>query len=594
MRVNLECRFSDVYALTKVTLRTRPAVLESLFVLSQRPARLGVLLVLLVICPAVIPPAYSQVIPNVRNDKPAQGSDHNDETETDTPDPLGRRTPHGTLISFLQVSQKGDYKKASQYLQLSKLERASKGERLARQLHQLLDQAFVGRVGAVSHDPEGSPQTGVPEDRERIGEFRVDESAVDVELVHISDPKDGNVWLFSSRTLAKVPELSDKIQENEIDSELPDFLTAERFLRTPLWRWLAFVLFIPLAIALSWSIVRLLKGLIGIGLRWWHQPVIKDFYDSFDAPVKLIMTVSLHWVAIGILGLPLLLRDYYQRFAGAALVAGLAWLIFRLVNCWAERERAHALAGSGYRSGSIVLLGQRVLNVVIVSAAILVVLSVLGFDTTTALAGLGIGSIAIAFAAQKTLENLLGGISIIGDQVLRVGETCRIDDQVGVVEDISLRSTRIRTLDSAELSVPNGQLANMNIENLSRYDKNSFRTTIELQRTTSPDQLRYLLANMRALLWKDPRVDANVARVRLVGFGESSLDVEVYCLILTPEWGEFLAIREDLLLKILQLVADAGTELAVPSRALNITENRSSGQMRANEQEQPMSERRRG
>src|SRR5690242_10673117 len=149
MRVNLECRFSDVYALTQVTLRTRPAVLESLFVLSQRLARLGVLLVLLVICPAV-PLAYSQVIPNVHNDKPAQGSDHNEETETNTPDPLGRRTPHGTLISFLQVAQKGDYKKASQYLQLSKLERASKGERLARQLHQLLDQAFVGRVGAVS------------------------------------------------------------------------------------------------------------------------------------------------------------------------------------------------------------------------------------------------------------------------------------------------------------------------------------------------------------------------------------------------------------------------------------------------------------
>src|SRR5262249_58305414 len=124
---------------------------------------------------------------------------------------------------------------------------------------------------------------------------------------------------------------------------------------------------------------------------------------------------------------------------------GAAWLVFGLINRWAERARSLARENSGYRSAAIILLGQRILKVVAVIVFVLVTLSILGFDMTTAIAGLGIGSIAVAFAAQKTLENLIGGISILSDQVIRVGDVCRLGDKVGTVEDISLGSTRIRT-----------------------------------------------------------------------------------------------------------------------------------------------------
>jgi MscS family membrane protein len=157
--------------------------------------------------------------------------------------------------------------------------------------------------------------------------------------------------------------------------------------------------------------------------------------------------------------------------------------------------------------------------------------------------------------------------------VIRVGETCRIGDKLGTVEDISLRSTRIRTLERTELSVPNGQLANMNVENISRSDKSLFRTKIELRRETSPDRLSALLKEMRALLSDHPEVDPETARVRFVGFGESSLDIEVYCHILTTQLTEFLAIREDLLLRIMKLVAAAGVEFAIPSRSLYLTQD---------------------
>jgi MscS family membrane protein len=546
--------------------------------------------VLLVFSSAIVA-AYGQPGAKESGKTPPQGSEQTHEAAPEPSDPLGRSTPHGTLVGFLHSAQAGKYKEAAQYLQLSKMERDRNGESLARQLHQVMDDAFVGRVGAVSDTPEGSPQAGVPQDRERIGVFRIRDKETNVDLVHVSDPAAGRIWLFSSKTLAAVPELYDQIEDSRMESKLPRFLVVEQILSTPLWRWIAFLLLIPVALALSWATVSLLRGGLRIWMRWRSYPVLQDLHDSMGAPAKLILTVVYHRIGVVFLGLPLLFRDYYGRFVGIILVVGLAWLVVRLINCWAERARVSALAGSGYRSGSIVLLGQRILNVVVIIVAVLTVLSIVGFNMTTAVAGLGIGSLAVAFAAQKTLENLLGGVSILGDQVIRVGETCRIGDKVGAVEDISLRSTRIRTLESTELSVPNGQLATMSIENLSRYDRNSFRETIGLQRETSSDQLRSLLEKMRTLLQHHPKVDPDVARVRLIGFGESSLDVQIHCHILTGNWNEFLAIREDLLLKIMDVVASSGTALALPSRTLYVAQDQGLDQKRPLAAEQNVQER---
>lgn len=491
---------------------------------------------------------------------------------TEVNDPMGRSTPHGTVLGFLHAAQNGHYREAAQYLQLSRTERATKGERIARQLHALMDNAFVGRVGTISERREGSGQAGVPRDHERIGSIRINDSETNVDLVRVSDPASGEIWLFSSQVLKDVPDLFGQIEGSELESDLPGFLVTNQVLSTPLWRLIAFFLLIPISLALAWGLVKLLRGALRIWMRRRQRPFLEDLYNSSLAPATLILTVVFHQIGIHFMGVPLLIRVYYQKVTGIILVAALAWLVFRLINRWGERARVLALTGSGYRSGSLVLLGQRILNVVVVIVAVLLILSIFGFDMTTAVAGLGIGSIAIAFAAQKTLENLIGGISILSDQVIRVGETCQIGDTEGTVEDISLRSTRIRTLNRTELSVPNGQLANMNLENLSRRDKTLFQAKIELRHETSPDQLRSLLKEMRALLQRHPKVDPNVARVRFAGFGERGLDVKIHCHILTSEWSEFLAIREELLLRLMDLVAEAGVGFAFPPRVLYVSE----------------------
>jgi MscS family membrane protein len=147
-----------------------------------------------------------------------------------------------------------------------------------------------------------------------------------------------------------------------------------------------------------------------------------------------------------------------------------------------------------------------------------------------------------------------------------VGDFCQVADQMGTVEDIGLRSTKIRTLSRTVVAVPNGQLASTSIENFSQRDKFRFHHTIGVRYETSADQTRYLLAKIRSLLHAHPRIERDGARIRFVGLGASSLDLEVSAYVRAADKSEFLAIQEDLLLRILDLVAESGTSIAFPSQ----------------------------
>jgi MscS family membrane protein len=196
----------------------------------------------------------------------------------------------------------------------------------------------------------------------------------------------------------------------------------------------------------------------------------------------------------------------------------------------------------------------------------LVLLRLSGFELTAVLTGLGLGGVAIAFAAQKTLENLFGGIMVISDKPIQVGDFCRAGEFTGVVEDIGLRSTRLRTLERTVVSIPNGQLATMSLENFTQRDRIRFRHLIGLRYETTADQLRYVLVEIRQLLYRHSKVDSTDARVRFVGFGHSSLELEILAYVLATDYAVFLGIQEDLLLRIMDIIEVSGTSVAFPSQ----------------------------
>src|SRR5438552_11371261 len=167
-----------------------------------------------------------------------------------------------------------------------------------------------------------------------------------------------------------------------------------------------------------------------------------------------------------------------------------------------------------------------------------------GVNPTAALAGLGVGGIGVALAAQKTLENVIGGISLIADQAVPVGDILKLGDISGTVEDVGLRSTRIRTLERTLVSLPNGQIANMKLETISVRDKFWFHPVIGLRYETTPVQLRTILSNFRESLRRHPNVDPSSVRVRFIRFGAFSLDVDIFAYASADDWSNFLEIQE--------------------------------------------------
>jgi MscS family membrane protein len=482
-------------------------------------------------------------------------------------DPLGRDTPSGTVFGFLHAAQSSNDSTAAQYLQMPSARRMAQGEGLAAKLKVVMDRAFTGNLRAISNQREGTPQEGVSLDRQRIGVLSAGDIDTYLDLVRVSDPSGIRIWLISADTLEKVPDLYEQLQVHQVETRLPGFLVQHQFLGMPVWQWLALLIAIPLAAGLGWLAVQIAKFPRYLWLRKRKQS-LSGAWAAISSPLWFVLGTAIHTLCVKYIRLPLLQRHYYQIAIGVVFIVGANWLLWRILQQLAQRIRARAIYAGRAGTGSVMLLGERILKALILILAVFLILGTLGFNMTTALAGLGIGGIAVAFAAQKTLENLFGGISLLGDEVIHIGDVCRFGDRVGTVEDISLRSTSIRTPERTELSIPNGSLATMNVENLSRRDKILLNTKLGLRYETSPDQLRYVLAQTRRLFYEHPKVETDGARIRFIGYDNSSLTLEVFCYVLTRDNAEFLAIQEDLLLRIMDIIEVSGTALALPSRTL--------------------------
>ncbi len=346
-----------------------------------------------------------------------------------------------------------------------------------------MDRAFVGSLRRISTRPEGNPENGTS-DQQTIGVFSTRDADVPVVLVRVTDPNSGKIWLFSAETLSKVPELYDNVEAHQVENKLPQSLVRNVFLGMPLWQWLALFAAIPVAIAIGWAVVLLLAIPRRLWLKFRNRPNLHS-YSRMSKPLLVSFSALAHRVIAAYLGLPLLPRLYYYRTIGVLISIGFFWFLLRVTSLTMQRLRMHAISAGRIGTGTLMVLAERLLTALVVIVAVLAMLGILGFNLTTVLAGLGIGGIAIAFAAQKTLENLFGGISVLADEVIRVGDYCRFGDRTGTVEDISLRSTRVRTDARTELSIPNGALATMSIENFTRRDKILFNPALAIRYETT-------------------------------------------------------------------------------------------------------------
>jgi len=486
-------------------------------------------------------------------------------TTSSKADPLNRETPDGTVFGFLEAAQSGNYTIAAQYLQLSPARRQTEGEVLAQKLQTVMNIAFSGNL-QPSREPEGMPQEGVPPDRQKLGTMSSGDVEAELELVRVSDPNAGKIWLIASDTLIKVPELYDQVEARRVETRLPSWLVKHQLAGMPLWQWFALILLIPLAAAGAWLLLAMLQ----VPARWWARRHGHSDLElrSVSGPAWLLVGTLIHRIFAAYLGMPLLQRHYYAQVTAVAVIVGTNWILWQIVRWFMRRVRNRALARGHGGTGSLMLLGERLVKAFIFVMAIFFVLGTLGFNLTTALAGVGIGTLAIGFGAQKTIENLFGGVSVLGDEVIRVGDVCKFGDRTGTVEDIGLRSTRVRTEERTLLAIPNGTVATVIVENLSRRDKMLFKTVLGLHTDSTQEHVSTVLSEIRRVLSANPKIESDSVRVRLIELTASALNLELVCYILTQDFNEFAAVREDVLLQIMNSVEDSGTTLAKPTQTL--------------------------
>jgi MscS family membrane protein len=358
----------------------------------------------------------------------------------------------------------------------------------------------------------------------------------------------------------------DELGSPTLIAVLPPFLVEIRVLEIALWQWIGLLLLVLIAYALAWLTVRLLVAAVAPLAIRLDARVVHALVQESRGAMRLGGAVLFFSVGRLLLALPASTQGVFAGLEKAATIVVVTWVLVRVADVLGAAAVKGLAARGRTTAVGVVPIGRRIAKGIVFAFALLAILQNVGVNVTGILAGLGIGGLAVALAAQKTVENLFGGLTLILDQPVRVGDFCRFGDRVGIVEEVGLRSTRVRTLDRTVVSVPNAEFATLQLENFSRRDRIWFHPTLRLRYETTPDQLRHVLVEIRKMLYAHPKIDPDPARIRFVGFGAYSLDLEVFAYVLTSDYGEFLAIQEDVALRIMDIVAASGTAFALPSQ----------------------------
>jgi MscS family membrane protein len=355
-----------------------------------------------------------------------------------------------------------------------------------------------------------------------------------------------------------------------LKAHLPTLFFEASFLKIALWQWSSLTVILILAYFLSWYLSKAFLHMV-FRLLLKQFPMFEEaMVKTLFAPLHILFLLAFLSIGTQTIGLNTSVHSIFVLFQKFVLIFNLTWLSFRTVDIFTERLIELLIKENKISIITMLPLISRIFKVSVTVLAALTTLQNLGFEVTALIAGLGIGGIAIALAAQKTLENLFGGAMLILDQPIRVGNFCRFGVYQGTVEEIGLRSTKIRTLERTLISVPNSDLSQMELENFDMRDRFRFYNIVSLDAQTSPDQIRYLLATIRQLLLNHPRVDNDSARVRFIGFGAYALEIEIHAYILTSIQNEFMETRENLLLCIMDIITQSRTSLAFPIQTVYV------------------------
>ncbi len=392
-------------------------------------------------------------------------------------------------------------------------------------------------------------------------------------------------WRFSDATVADLEEFRDAVKELPsvfsegvdtsrlsaslwLESFMPEPLVSGRFLGVKYWKWTGLLLLIFVGVLLDFLVRAILRGVVHTAARKRGRTVdaktvaraVRPFGMLFGAGV---VVVGLHMLGLPELGMTILLVAARVIVTFAAILAA-----YRVTDLFASIVESKASLTKTRIDDLLIPLVRKTVKIFIAAIGVVWLADALSIDVLPLITGLGIGGLAVAFAAKDTIENFFGSVSVILDRPFDVGDWIVVGDVEGTVEELGFRSTRIRTFYNSLVTVPNASLVRANVDNYGRRKYRRLRTHLSIAYNTPPDTIEAFCEGIRELIRQHPYTRKDYYQVWLHQMGAASLDVLLYVFHEVPDWQTELRERQRLLLDIMRLAERMGIEFAFPTQTL--------------------------
>ena len=507
------------------------------------------------------PPKLKQIVEKSDVEKVADSVDT--KAAKGPPDEYGRTTPRSSTLGLARALDEMDFETAVHYMDLRNLPftvEEADGPELARKLLIVADRSMIVDYEAISDDPDGHAEDGLPSYRDRITTIKTREGLVDILMQKVPRGDGVFIWKLSNATVAMIPALNKEFGYGPIGDKLSLIFPHYYFMGLELWQWGMVLVLLVAGFIFAYVITWLLFKLITL---YTKERLVRA--EKFvNGPLRILIMVLFFRSTFDLVAPTLVARALFE--ARTFLIIAVVWVLLGFVDLVMYRI-AERMKRQGHTDAVVLLRpATTVIKLTLVFIGIVSWLDNIGYEVTTLLAGLGVGGIAIAFAAQRTLENVIGSITIYSSQPVHVGDFCKFGNTLGVVEEIGLRATQLRTLERTVVHIPNAKFSTDVIENLTQRDKILYRTRLRLSLQTTARQMQDVLEGIRELINKHEMIDEESSRVRFLEFGEYAQEIELYVYIRTQDFAEYLQYREDINLSITKIIESSGTQLVVPTR----------------------------
>jgi len=482
-------------------------------------------------------------------------------------------TPRATMEHFLaQTSTTGSYASAIDCLDFSRTSPETQHSswlkrELAWKLREVLDRLQVIDVKTISDDPQGAP-FGI---RPKRSPTRI-----------VIDRGASGKWQFTPETVLSIDSLYEKLKDeppvagnNWLRDLFPVRLTQKHFL-LPTYQWICLLVVIFAGLAADVIVRFFLHRATQTWLRFAKMKVDTELEKGVWKPVGLLARAITWYAGTVIIGLPPTVLDILLAAVQFFAVVAAVWVVFRIIDLMTGYFLRKAKGTDTKFDDLFIPLVSRSLKVFTACVGVIMFAETFDLPVAGLLSGLGIGGLAIAFAAKDTLSNVFGSLTVLVDRPFEIGDWIKTQDIEGSVETVGMRSTRVRTFYNSLISVPNSLLITAVVDNMGRRRYRRIKTMLGLQYDTPPDRLDAFCEGVRELIRRHPYTRKDYYHVYLNQFSASSLDVLLYCFLECPDWSVELRERHRLFVDILKLAEQLGISFAFPTRTLHLHEESAS------------------